>query len=237
MPRIARIVIPGIPHHVVQRGNNRQDVFFVDDDWVHYLALLKEESERFGVEVMGYCLMTNHIHVIATPFGEDALAKAVGRTHYRYTQYINRFHGRSGHLWQNRFDSCALDEGHFWSALRYVERNPVRARMVKGATAYRWSSADAHVTGADRSGLLDMAGWARHMEGGEWGELLRQRVEKEETATLRTCTHRGWPLGTNRFVAKFERMLGRRLRPSPLGRPRKKDKPVAKKRAKIKGKK
>jgi len=118
MPRIARIVLPGLPHHVTQRGNNRQDVFFVDDDRRAYLQILGEQSERYGLAVLGYCLMANHVHLIATPSGEDSLAKAVGRTDFLYTQYIHRLHGRSGHLWQNRFFSCALDEPHLWAALR-----------------------------------------------------------------------------------------------------------------------
>jgi len=95
MPRVSRIVLPGRPHHVTQRGNNRQDVFFVDDDRRVYLGLLKEQAERFGLEILGYCLMSNHVHLVAVPAGEDSLAKAVGRTHFLYTQYVNRLHGRS----------------------------------------------------------------------------------------------------------------------------------------------
>ena len=127
MLRVARIVVPGCPHHVTQRGNNRQDVFFVEDDWRTYLRILREQSKRFGLSVDGYCLMTNHVHLVAVPTSENSLAKAVGRTHWLYTQYVNRLHRRSGHLWQNRFFSCALDESHCWQALAYVERNPVRA--------------------------------------------------------------------------------------------------------------
>ena len=118
MSGVARIVLPGIPHHVTQRGNNRQDVFFVDDDRRVYLRILGEQSDRYGLAVLGYCLMANHVHLIATPSGDESLAKAVGRTDFLYTQYINRRHGRSGHLWQNRFFSCALDEPHLWAALR-----------------------------------------------------------------------------------------------------------------------
>ncbi|MCP5092893.1 MAG: transposase, partial [Gammaproteobacteria bacterium] len=169
MPRIARIVIPNCPHHVTQRGNNHQDVFFVDDDQVTYLGLLKDESERYGVRVDGYCLMTNHIHLIVTPESEDSLAKAFGRTHFRYTQYINRFHKRSGHLWQNRFYSCALDDDHFWAALAYVEQNPVRARMVRRPWRYDWSSAAAHCGLAkDSSELLGLAAWQKLSPGDNW---------------------------------------------------------------------
>ena len=131
MPRVARIVIPGVPHHATQRGNNRQDVFFVDDDYRVYLALLRGLAEQSGLEVHAYCLMTNHVHLVATPQTETALAAAIGRTHFRYTQYVNRLHGRSGHLWQGRFCSTALDDDHFWWVMRYVERNPVRAGLVR----------------------------------------------------------------------------------------------------------
>src|SRR4030042_765949 len=133
MPRLARMVIPGVPHHITQRGNNRQDVFFVDDDRRVYLSLLQEPSRRYGLQLLGYCLMSNHVHLIATPARDDSLAKAVGRGHWLYTQYVNRLHGRSGHLWQNRFYSCALDEEHLVAARAYAERNPVRAKLVKQA--------------------------------------------------------------------------------------------------------
>ena len=131
MPRLARIVIPGAAHHVVQRGNNRQDVFFVDDDRRAYLALPAEYSRRYDVRVLGWCLMSNHVHLIVRPGKADSLAKGIGRTHFRYAQYINRLHGRSGHLWEGRFHTCALDEEHFRTAMRYVEQNPVRARIKR----------------------------------------------------------------------------------------------------------
>ncbi|MCU0914657.1 MAG: transposase [Planctomycetes bacterium] len=131
-------------HHITQRGNNRQDVFFVDDDRRVYLQLLQEQAGRYGLEVLAYSLMTNHVHLVAIPQAEDALAKAVGRTHFRYTQYLNRFHGRSGHLWQGRFYSCALEGRHVWTAIKYVELNPMRAKLCRRAWEYVWSSAAAH---------------------------------------------------------------------------------------------
>jgi len=131
MPRNARIVIPGVPHHVTQRGNNRQDVFFVDGDRVRYLDLLRDQCAHEGVRVLAYCLMTNHVHLVAAPGEEDGLQRAVGRSHFLYTQYINRLHRRSGHLWQGRFFSCPPDDAHALDALRYVEMNPVRARMTR----------------------------------------------------------------------------------------------------------
>ena len=224
MPRVARIVIPNYPHHVTQRGNNRQDVFFVDDDRASYLGLLREEGERFGLGVQGYCLMSNHIHLIVTPRSEAALANALGRAHYRYAQYINRLHGRSGHLWQNRFYSCALDDDHYWRAMAYVEQNPVRSRLVRCPWRYAWSSAVAHCgQGPDRFGLLDLAAWGKSLAARGWKNTLAELVPPETVSALRLSTHRGRPLGSDRFLRKIESLLGRRLRPLPVGRPRKKE--------------
>ncbi len=222
MPRVARTVIPHCPHHITQRGNNRQTVFFVDDDRRMYLDLLRQRCEAAGVIVIGYCLMTNHTHLIAVPHDEDALAHAIGRTHYLYTQYVNRLHGRSGHLWQNRFFSCPLDEPHLWAALRYIERNPVRARLVRRAWRYGWSSAAAHVgAGPDRSDLLDLAAWRKDWSPAKWREQLCEPEDEALTGRLRRCTRTGRPLASDSFLSKLERRLGCRLRPQPIGRPRK----------------
>ena len=182
MPRLARIVIEGIAHHVVQRGNNRQDVFFVDEDRRYYLALLKEKAEEYRLDILAYCLMTNHVHLIAVPQDPESLAKAIGRADFLHTQYVNRLQGRSGHLWQNRFHSCALDEGHFWSAMRYVEQNPVRAGLVKEAGDYEWSSAAAHLTGEDLTELLDMERWAAQMDGATWRGCSLATLRRRKSA-------------------------------------------------------
>jgi len=223
MPRVARIVIQGLPHHVTQRGNNRQDVFFVDDDRRVYLDLLQRHSRQHGLRVLGYCLMTNHVHLVAVPEAEDSLAKAIGRTDFVYTQYVNRLHGRSGHLWQNRFHSCALDEAHLSAAMRYLERNPVRAGLVRVPWRHRWSSAAAHVgEGRDAGGLLDLPAWRELWSPEEWKELLRQDPSADDLGALRRSTSRGRPLGSDSFLSKLEAKLGRRLRPLPIGRPRRK---------------
>ncbi|MBU0617220.1 MAG: transposase [Planctomycetes bacterium] len=222
MPRVARIVIPGVPHHVTQRGNNRQDVFFVDDDYRVYLELLCRLAELNRVEIHGYCLMANHVHLIATPASEHALAATVGRTRFRYSQYVNRLHACSGHLWQGRFHSTALDQEHFWWALRYVERNPVRARVVRRAWRYRWSSAAAHVGETRSDELIDLRAWRRRSARLDWRALLCEPEDELAVHRLRSHTHTGRPLGSDSFVAKLERRLGRRLRPLPVGRPRKK---------------
>ena len=230
MPRTARIVIPGCPHHVTQRGNNRQDVFFVDDDRRMYLSILAEQAEAFGVTVQGYCLMDNHVHLVATPRTAESLAKAIGRTHWVYTRYINRLHGRVGHLWQNRFYSCALDEMHLWRAMAYVERNPVRAKVVRRAWRYPWSSAAAHCgqkVAASSGGDvldLDLPWWWAHQTPEAWREVVAAGEDAADLATFRLGAARGRPLGSDSWLSKLERRVGRRLRPRPVGRPRKKAK-------------
>ena len=181
MPRTARLVVPGCPHHIVQRGNNRR------------------QAERFGLAVQAYCLMTNHLHPIATPRAQDSLAKGVGRTNLYYTRYVNGLHGRSGHLWQDRFFSSALDEEWFWNALIYVERTAVRAKRVRKAWCCPWSSAAAHGGGRDRTGLPDLSAWgkllARGLAGvavaatGRGGRAARAFVELPKRPTRQRQFH------------------------------------------------
>jgi len=158
---------------------------------------------------------------VSVPAGEESLAKAVGRTHFLYSQYINRFHKRSGHLWQNRFYSCVLDETHLWRALAYVERNPVRAKLLRQAWRYEWSSAAAHTGQADPSELLDLTAWQREWKPGRWRNALRAGDDEDVAGLIRASTHTGRPLATDSILSKLERKLGRRLRPLPVGRPRK----------------
>ena len=220
MPRIARIVIPKVAHHVTQRGNNRQDIFYVDDDRRVYLSLLKEYADQFGLAVIGYCLMTNHVHLVTIPQKEDSLAKAIGRIHFRYTQYINSLHGRNGHLWQNRFYSCALDDEHLWTVLSYIERNPVRAKIVHRAWDYKWSSAGAHTGSNDEDVLLDLDAWLKMWNASDWKKILSRNENGKAVEKLRLNTKRGRPLGGDRFISKLEHTMGRRLRPLPIGRPK-----------------
>ncbi len=233
MPRVARVVIPGCVHHVTQRGNNRQDVFFVDADRQMFLQYLREAAERFALRIEGYCLMTNHIHLVVTPEREDSLAQALKRVNQLHAQYVNRLHGRSGHLWQNRFFSCPIDQEHVWQVLVYVERNPVRARLCRKAWQWPWSSAGAHCGGDDPSGLLDMASWEQEMTPARWRRMLERPEDDRLVRSLQLATSRGRPLGSDSFVAKLETRLGRRLRPLPRGRP---PKPATKSGASDKGK-
>jgi putative transposase len=221
MPRSARIVLPGVPHHLTQRGNDRRAVFLQDADYLKYLEFLSEYAGKYRVAVHGYCLMTTHSHLVLTPPEEKALARAIGYAHGRYAQYFNKTYGRSGHLWQNRFYSCALDDEHYWRALIYLERNPERARLVGDAGAYRWSSAAAHLGGDDETGLLDLIAWRAQMPVDYWRERLTVPEDDDLLHTLRLTTHTGRPLGSPAFLAKYEALLGKRLQPLPVGRPKK----------------
>jgi len=221
MPRTARVVIPGCAHHVTQRGNNRQDVFFVDDDRRVFLELLGKACGRFGLTVQAYCLMTNHLHLVATPSRPHSLAETMKWVNQLYAQYVNRLQGRSGHLWQNRFFSCALDEQHFWTAMAYVERNPVRAGLVRRAWRWPWSSAAAHVGQAkDSTTLLRLSARQKGVDPPQWKEALSRPQDEQLVKRLRLWTSRGRPLGSDAFIAKLETLLGRRLRALARGRPR-----------------
>lgn len=199
MPREARIVVPGVAHHVTQRGTNRQVVFVSQADRRVYLDLLRENCECGGVRVLAYCLMPNHVHLVAVPEDEVALAVVLRRTHGRYAQYFNARKQRSGHLWQNRFYSCPLERTHLLNALAYVERNPVRAGMVSCPEGYEWSSARAHLGVGRAERVLDMEYW-REM-GGErfWRELVERAEPEEWRKELRRATYAGRVMGSKEF--------------------------------------
>jgi putative transposase len=149
MTRLARMVIPGLPHHVTQRGNRREAIFFEDGDQQIYCDMLAEQSRKANVEVWAYCLMPNHVHLIVKPQQADGLVRALGETHRRYTNFINARGRWTGHLFQTRFASVAMDESHLRAALSYVSLNPVRARLVSRPDEWAWSSVRAHLAGED----------------------------------------------------------------------------------------
>ncbi len=219
MARAARVVVPGAPHHVIQRGNNRQDVFFTDDDRRNYLHTLRTQCDRYFVRLRAWCLMTNHIHLVAVPKDREALSKAVGRAHWLYTQYINRLYDRVGHLWQNRFYSCVLDAEHELAAVRYIERNPVRARIVRQAWRYKWSSAAVHCGEASQLSLVDVDLWRRRFSPVQWRKILQDPGDECVVEQIRTRTRTGRPLGSDRFIRRIETKLHRSLTAPKLGRP------------------
>ncbi len=136
MPRLGCVVVPGLPHHITQRGNDRQDVFFTPEDRSNYLSILGLQCESYGLDVHGYCLMSNHVHLIAVPRAKFSIAKAIGVAHGQYARHVNEVHGRVGHLWQSRFYSCTMDDDHYVLGMRYVECNPERAGLVAHPCEY-----------------------------------------------------------------------------------------------------
>lgn len=204
MPRLARWVVPGVGHHVTQRGTNRQIVFYSRRDRRVYLDQLTRNASAEGVRILAYCLMSNHIHLILVPPAPDSLAVLLRRTHGRYAQYFNSRKCRTGHLWQNRFYSCPMDERHLWAALRYVERNPVRAGLTPAAETWDWSSAAAHLGQAEPLAGLDLAFW--HDSGGaeRWAELLAEPDDEAWLQRFRRATYAGNPLGTDEFVERVK---------------------------------
>jgi putative transposase len=219
MARLPRAVASGLPHHITQRGNHRQPVFFDDTDRQLYLTLLRENASRYHVGVLGFCLMSNHVHLIAVPERDDSLSRALGRTHADYARWLHIRERQTGHLWQNRFFSCPLDTGHCWAALRYVERNPVRAGMVQAAWDWPWSSATAHISATDGAGLLDLQEWQTCWTGPLWQQALETSLGEAMLAErIRLATRTGRPLGTHDFAAGLEQSLGRPLLPAKRGR-------------------
>lgn len=218
MARIARVVAPGCWHHITQRGNHQRTVFYADGDREFYLRLLQQYSVRYGLRIGGYCLMGNHVHLLGIPDREHALAQAVGRTHNDYARWLNFRHGETGHVWQNRFYSCPLDEAHRWVALRYVEGNPVRAGLVTNSEYWRWSSAAAHVGGRDPHGILDWADWIERWNPENWKIALGAGVAAAAWIDrVREATRTGRPAGSDDFVRSIEETLNRSLHPQKRG--------------------
>lgn len=222
MPRQARVVFPNIPHHIIQRGNRREDVFFSDDDRKQYLEWLKEYCKEHKVEILAYCLMTNHIHLIAVPTTEDGLQKVLKPLHMRYAQKINRERGWKGHFWQGRYFSSPLDGEYLLFTTRYIERNPIRVKKVRKAENYKWSSARGHCGTAQDDILTTKMKWLNKYEGiDNWSQWLSIKEEKEKTDLIRRNTEKGIPTGSGRFIRRLEKLAGRVLEYRPIGRPRK----------------
>jgi len=214
MARLARVILPGYPHHITQRGNRRQDVFFKESDYVHYLKLLKQWCMHEGIEIWAYCLMTNHVHLIVMPDTESNLSKAIGETHRRYTQMINFREHWKGFLWQGRFASYPMDESWLLKAAAYVELNPVKAGMVKNAWEYRWSSVHAHLAGKDSQGIIRPEKLLSLT--GDWKAYLKL-AQGNQSCDFEQHERTGRPLGGERFMEKAERLLQRDLKKKKPG--------------------
>jgi putative transposase len=214
MARIARVIAPGLPHHVTQRGNRRQQTFFCDDDYRQYLSLMAEWTSKCGVEIWAWCLMPNHVHLIAVPAADDALARAIGEAHRRYTRMINFREKWRGHLWQERFASFPMDENYLLATARYIEMNPVAAGLVAHPGDYPWSSARTHLSGEDDP-LVQQTSLLPAMVG-NWRDFLSLSHE-DELKVLKRHERTGRPLGSDPFVHQLEGELSRPLQPRKPG--------------------
>ena len=214
MPRMARVVLPEYPHHVTQRGNRRQKVFFRRQDWLTYLALVRAACAGVETRTLAYCLMPNHVHFILVPAHEDGLRAVLADAHRRYTRRVNFREGWRGHLWQDRFHSFVMDGPHLRAAVPYVEDNPVRAGLCERAADWQWSSA-AEAEGRAPVCLVD---WELR------DRLLEERNAADSTGlgdiveAIRLHSRTGRPLGTEAFVQGVEVVTGRCLRPRKRGR-------------------
>jgi len=214
MARIARIVILNYPHHIIQRGNRSQNVFFSDQDKKSYINLLYKHAIEAGVIFWAYCLMDNHVHLIAVPKNEDSLARGIGQVHRYYTRMINFREGWRGYLWQGRFISYPLDEQYLYAAVRYVERNPVRAGLVKRAEDYPWSSAKAHVL-KEKDILLSDNFMLSEIE--DWSSYLAEDDRDIDRNLFREHARTGRPLGDDKFITKLEEITGKVLKKKKPG--------------------
>ncbi len=229
MARLARIVVPSVPHHVTQRGNRRQQVFFGEEDYRTYLELLAEHTRAAGVAVWAWCLMPNHVHLMLVPPEPGALRAALAEAHRRYSRAVNFRQGWRGYLWQGRFASCPLDEAHALAAARYIELNPVRAGLAARPEDWPWSSAAAHL-GRGADGITDVGGLGGQFP--DWAGFLAAGLDETMLEAIRRGERTGRPLGDSAFVARLEAATGRALarrKPGPKtkARRRKQGKPSA----------
>ncbi|MEM7173087.1 MAG: transposase [Pseudomonadota bacterium] len=214
MARLARVVIPNVPHYIIQRGNRGQDTFFEPADYKAYLEIMAEWCDRCRVTISAYSLLPNHVHLIATPKTYDGLARAVGEAHRRYTRRINDLYGWSGFLWQGRFASFPMDPPTWVKAACYVEQSPVMEGVSRSAKTYRWSSAKAHLKGKDDA-LVKVAPLQKKV--GDWAAFLKEGISEEDAALIEAHSRTGRPLGKPNFVSRLEDKLDRTLAPQKRG--------------------
>jgi putative transposase len=215
---MSRAIAVGHPHNITQRGNDRRTVFHEADDYLHYREWLARNARKFDLDIWAWCLMPNHIHVVAVPNSNEALSRTFNTVHMQYAQYHNRRQEASGHLWQGRYFSCLLDETHVYAAVRYVEMNPVRGGLAASAQDYPWSSAKSHVLGTADPLLSSNCFLTETVR--DWGEYLAEAPDPAVQEELIRATVTGRPCGAETFVKKMETLLDRSFIPLPSGRPR-----------------
>jgi putative transposase len=226
MPRRPRITLANVPHHIIQRGNNRSACFYTDDDYWQYLDWLREYSVEHGCDIHAYVLMTNHFHLLITPESSEGLATMMKCLGQRYVQYINRTYGRSGTLWEGRFKSCITQEDKYvLGCYRYIELNPVRANMVEHPGEYLWSSYRANAQ-QEACDLLSPHGTylalGRHDDDRQkqYREIFKSELDPALVDQIRAATNSNYALGSEKFAAQIETALGRRASRGKPGRPR-----------------
>lgn len=224
MPRIARIIIPEFPYHVVQRGNNKQPIFLDNDDRKTYIDLAKWYCAKWSCSVFAYSLMPNHVHLLLKPSTKIGVAKAMQGISLCHTQNINKKYHRTGRLWESRYYSSIVSKDlFFWHVVRYIDWNSVRAGLAESPQEYPWSSARAHMLGIEDplTRLEDLYEFINFEEG---KSFLEQEGSKEESAMIWRATRKGLPLGDENFQKDIERKSGKKLIPGARGRPRKENK-------------
>ncbi|MCI5071330.1 transposase [bacterium] len=214
-PRIARVIVPNVPHHIVARGNRRQQTFFKEEDYVRYLYYLEKYTKKLNIKIAAYCLMSNHVHFIAWPPEKDSFACLFNEVQRRYSRDINREKSWRGHLWQGRYASYAMDEGYLYHAIRYVERNPVSAGLIALPEEYKWSSARVRIYNVSDP-IVEKNFLRNYVE--DWKVYLHAPTKKEIEQKIALHYKTGRPLGSKAFLHKLEQQTGRQLIPKKRGR-------------------
>jgi putative transposase len=225
MARMARVVIVGMPHHVTQRSNRGVRVFFTDADRRRHLEFMGTYADRHGLQIYAYCLMPDHVHLVGVPEKPNSVSAAFKSMQMEYSNHMRHRRKARGPMWRKRFASCPLDSRHLWEAVRYVERNPVRAGIVRKAEKYPWSSAGGHAGLREDpllSGNLEKRGVVKN-----WAKWLREGEDAAMVEMIRRSTRTGRPAGSKAFVTRIEKLTGRKLKIGKPGRPKK---PKARKR-------
>lgn len=215
MARLARVVLPHIPHHVTQRGNGRAQTFFCDEDYQLYRDLLVEHCRGSGVNVWGWCLMPNHVHLVLTPEDPDGLRRVLSRVHRIYAGHIHKREKRTGHFWQGRFGCVAMDEEHLVAALAYAALNPVRAKLAGRAEDWRWSAVHAYRNSGKGDGVVDYRKVKPYLEA--VNQIIEAGEEDARFKTLRQSETTGRPIGNEEFLNAAEKQTGRSLKQGKRG--------------------
>jgi putative transposase len=225
MPRKPRFYLPGIPAHIVQRGNCRQATFFGDADYAAYLNWLDEGAKQHGCAIHAYVLMTNHVHLLITPQDTESISRLIQYVGRHYVTYVNHTHGKSGTLWEGRHKGCVIsDDGYLLACMRYIELNPVRAGMVEHPDGYRWSSYRSNAAGGEQGWvsphpLYRALGRDQEERGFAYRELFRSALDPDQVHTIRATVQTGTPLGNDRFKQQIEQTLQRKVGQARRGRP------------------